>query len=87
MHVRRTREFDVNKKTTLKKQVKTTTILVSADTSIMKRISVDDLKSCFAEFGRIVGVRKPTAKSETTHFAFVQFAIADAVEKAMSKFH
>jgi RNA recognition motif-containing protein len=90
MNIRRTREFDVNKRVSAKKQqqpkqTKTATILISADPSIMKHINTDDLKTFFEKFGKVIGVRKPTARSETTHFAFVQFSSSDAVDKAMRK--
>ena len=53
----------------------------SADVSIMKKLISHDLEVQFAPYGEVVGVQKPTIKSETTHFAFVQFTTSAAAEK------
>jgi RNA recognition motif-containing protein len=81
VQIRRVREGDANERS----EVKTKTILVSADVEIMKKITVSDLKAYFEPFGKIVAVRKPTVQSEATHFSFVQFASTDAVEKVLGE--
>ena len=84
--IQRTRNFNVNERLPGKRQIKTSTLLVSADVSIMKKLTSHDLENHFAPYGKIFGVRKPTIRSETTHFAFVQFTTSEAVQKALGEY-
>lgn len=85
IRIRRMREFYEKKSKAPKNQNKTSTILVSAEPDIMKKLNVNDLKTFFSIFGKVVSVRKPTIKNEVSHYAFVQFSSFDSAEKATSK--
>lgn len=67
--------------------MKSSTLLISAGPPIMAKISEDDLAKFFSRFGKVKSVRKKTdpATKQFSHYAFVQFASCDSVEKALGE--
>jgi cellobiose-specific phosphotransferase system component IIA len=66
-------------------EIKTSTILVSADVEVMKKVSVNNLKSYFSSFGKVIAARKPLNGTEAAHFSFVQFASAEIVDRVIGE--
>lgn len=78
----------ISKEVVNDKSFKSSTLLVSAGPPIMKTISESDLKKFFSRFGKISSVRKfndPVTK-KPSHYAFVQYASTEPVDKALGKF-
>lgn len=66
----------------------TNTLLISADAKVMAKLSADDLKDFFSQFGKVAKVRKPTdpVTKKPLHYGFVVFMSTDAAEDATGEF-
>lgn len=74
-----------NCRSTLAKEI-TKTILISANPSVMGKLSTDQLIKFFAKFGNIISCRKPNDPftKKSSHYAFIEYSTTNAVDEAMS---